>query len=185
MLARSRAPDPPPPMGTVRARTDRQVSPQEALPRPSGRLVPSGGVGVDDARTRGWGGSPRAFKRSPPLRAPGAAAGAPTIGVLDLPCSRGVSAEEFEWSTPLTSPAHKGLVPDSSVITASPEASTVASQSNIQRPDIDCKAQKNRNPATSSPPTGGIALLIEILAREALKDLMAKRSIGCKLRNPR
>ena len=85
----------------------------------------------------------------------------------------------------MTSRAYKGLVPDSSVITASPDASTVDSHSNIQRPDIDCKAQKNRNPVSSSPPTGGIALLIDILAREALKDLMAKRSIGCKPRNPR
>jgi len=50
--------------------------------------------------------------------------------------------------------------------------------SNITRP-------AQRMSTTSAPPTGGIALLIEILAREALKDVMAKRSKGCRPRNLR
>jgi hypothetical protein len=53
---------------------------------------------------------------------------------------------------------------------------------NTQRPEA---AQRAARPPTSLPPTGGIALLIDILAREALKDLMTNKSNSCKPRNLR
>jgi hypothetical protein len=51
-------------------------------------------------------------------------------------------------------------------------------ENNTQGDDMAIDARKRARLWSSLPPTGGIALLIEILAREALKDVMAERSKG-------
>jgi hypothetical protein len=67
--------------------------------------------------------------------------------------------------------------------TAVREPSNINSHSDNQRPAIVRAAQRARKPPAALTPTGGIALLIDILAREALKELMIKRSKDCKPRN--
>jgi hypothetical protein len=82
---------------------------------------------------------------------------------------------------PLTPRSYEWRAPDTTV----PEPSKIKSNGNCQRPELVCAAQRAGKPATSLPPTGGIALLIDILAREALKELMTNKSNGCKPRNLR
>jgi len=76
-------------------------------------------------------------------------------------------------------------VPGATGAATTQEPSNINSHSDSQRPEIVCEAQRAGKPPVSLPPTGGIALLIDILAREALKELMTKRSKGCKPRNLR
>ncbi len=83
----------------------------------------------------------------------------------------------------LTSRSDGCRVPDATAAATMQKPSNTNSHSNSQRPEIVCAAQRAGQPPASLPPTGGIALLIDILAREALKELMTKRSKGCKPRN--
>jgi hypothetical protein len=99
------------------------------------------------------------------------------VGVPYPLCSCKGSVEEFQLPKSVTSRSDGCPVPDATGAAITQEPS--------QRPEIVCEAQRAGKPPVSLPPTGGIALLIDILAREALKDLMTKRSKGCKPRNLR
>jgi hypothetical protein len=185
VLARPGTVDPPPPVDALWARAHRQISAPQALSWPCRRLVPGRGGGVDDARADGGGGRPRAFKRASWLRAAATAARVLTARARYPPCSCEISAEEFQLRKPLISCSDECCVPDATAVAAVPNPSNINSRSNSQRPEIVCAAQWTGKLPASLPPTGGIALLIDILAREALKELMTKRSMGCKPGNLR
>jgi hypothetical protein len=120
------------------------------------------------------------FNRFPPLRTPRRCAAAVFVVGVRFPLySCEVSGEESQLRKALISRSDESRVPDATVR----EPSDINSHSNGQRPEIVCTAQRAGKPPTSVPPTGGIALLIDILAREALKELMIKKSKGCKPRN--
>jgi len=133
---------------------------------------------MDDARPDGCARNP--FKRPSPLRASANATRVFTVGAPYPLCSE-ASVEGFQLRKPLTSRSDGCRVPDATV----PELPQINSHSNSQRPELVCAAQRAGEPPTSLPPTGGIALLIDILAREALKELMFNRSNSCKPRNLR
>ena len=134
---------------------------------------------MDDARSDGCASNP--FKRPSPLRASATATRVFTVGAPYPHCPFEVSVEELQLRKPLTSRSDECRASDTTV----PELSKVNSHGNSQRPELVCAAQRAGKPPTSLPPTGGIALLIDILAREALKELMIKRSNSCKPRNLR
>ena len=103
-----------------------------------------------------------------------------TVGAPHPLCSYEDSVEELQLRKPLTSRSDEWRAPDTTV----PELSKINSNGNSQRPELVCAARAGK-PAASLPPTGGIALLIDILAREALKELMTNKSNSCKPRNLR
>jgi hypothetical protein len=185
VLARSGAVDPSSPVGALWARAHRQISAPQALSWPCRRLVPGRGGGVDDARTDGSGGRRRAFKRASSLRAGATAARMFTVGLPYSLCSCEVSVKEFQLPKSLTSRSDGCRVPDATAAATMQKPPNINSHCNSQRPEIARAAKRAGNAAAPLPPTGGIAILIDILAREALKDLMTNSSKGCKPRSLR
>ena|SRR5258708_2291633 len=88
--------------------------------------------------------------------------------------------EEHRSRKQLTSRNCTGRNPDAIPELPSPDdvdrrASNHKADHSVQSDDMPCEVSKQMGDRRSMRPTGGIALLIDILAREALNDVMASK----------